>query len=199
MEEFKIYPGSLKGPDPEDDPEAYGKWYYENQPESLYPKGPNASDLGVKFKFITRRDDDEKENQNMTNIIPVNPIQDFFTKDYLFYDKEKSCFEGRPEWALHHKSNFEVKEDGAKPEICFSSITGPNELPPFQPDRPMMYQRVHFGLESWTVFKQLPALLKYERGVYDFLSNVNQGLVACPDFKKERNPPSLWTYYQTLP
>ena len=29
-DEIKFYPGSVNGPEPEDDPEAYGKWYYEN-------------------------------------------------------------------------------------------------------------------------------------------------------------------------
>ena len=28
--EIKFYPGSIKGPEPEDDPESFGKWYYEN-------------------------------------------------------------------------------------------------------------------------------------------------------------------------
>ena len=29
-EEIKFYPGSIKGPEPEDDPEEWSKWYYEN-------------------------------------------------------------------------------------------------------------------------------------------------------------------------
>ena len=37
IEEIKFYPGSSKGKEPEDDPEAYTKWYIENQPESLGP------------------------------------------------------------------------------------------------------------------------------------------------------------------
>jgi len=52
-EEIKFYPGSIKGPMPEDDPEAYGKWYYENQPPSAYKDGHvNAADLGAKFKYM---------------------------------------------------------------------------------------------------------------------------------------------------
>ena len=62
-----------------------------------------------------------------------------------------------------------------------------------------MYQRLHYGLEPWTAFKQLPALLKYENGVANFLINVKQGLAVEPKFKDESNPPSLWTYYETMP
>ena len=29
-EEIKYYPGSIKGPEPEDDPEFFAKWYVEN-------------------------------------------------------------------------------------------------------------------------------------------------------------------------
>lgn len=30
MDEIKTYPGSIKGPDPEDDPETYSRWFVEN-------------------------------------------------------------------------------------------------------------------------------------------------------------------------
>lgn len=33
LSEVKIYPGSEKGPRPEDDPEFYTKWFVENQPK----------------------------------------------------------------------------------------------------------------------------------------------------------------------
>jgi hypothetical protein len=35
-EEIHFYPGSLKGPEPEDDPETYSRWFFEHQPKSLY-------------------------------------------------------------------------------------------------------------------------------------------------------------------
>ena len=34
IEEVKFYPGSDKGLHPDDDPETYSRWFYENQPES---------------------------------------------------------------------------------------------------------------------------------------------------------------------
>ena len=38
-DEIEYYPGSIKGPEPEDDPEAYAKWFVTHQPKSLYPDG----------------------------------------------------------------------------------------------------------------------------------------------------------------
>ena len=197
--EIKFYPGSINGPEPEDDPEFFGKWYYENQPKSAYPNGVTAKDLGVKSKYIVQKDDANDDDRSHLHTIYINPIRDFFDKDYMHYDPEKASFGGRPDWALHDKRNFDMSDDGVKPEISYSSISGPNELPPLQPDKPLMYQKLHFGLEPWTAFRQLPALLKYERGVHEFLDNVQKGLAVCPEFKKESSPPSLWTYYETLP
>lgn len=38
MEEVKFYPGSDKGPMPEDDVETYSRWFFENQPASCKDK-----------------------------------------------------------------------------------------------------------------------------------------------------------------
>ena len=50
---IKYYPGSSKGPLPEDDPEHYSEWFMRNQPEEIYGKGvtPVYRDIGVKWKF----------------------------------------------------------------------------------------------------------------------------------------------------
>ena len=62
-DEIKFYPGSINGPEPEDDPEAYGKWYYENQPKSIFPNGPHPKDLGVKFKYLMQKEDSNDTEQ----------------------------------------------------------------------------------------------------------------------------------------
>ena len=36
LSEVKCYPGSEKGPLPEDDPQSYTKWFVENQPRKLF-------------------------------------------------------------------------------------------------------------------------------------------------------------------
>jgi len=33
LSEVKLYPGSPKGPNPEDDPTFYSQWFVENQPK----------------------------------------------------------------------------------------------------------------------------------------------------------------------
>lgn len=49
-DEIAFYPGSDKGPNPEDDPEHYSRWFFEHQPKSLYAnqESPTYADIGVK-------------------------------------------------------------------------------------------------------------------------------------------------------
>ena len=54
----KEYPGSAKGPEPEDDPKHYSEWFMRNQPEDLiYGKDVERdySDLGVKWRWVYAR------------------------------------------------------------------------------------------------------------------------------------------------
>ena len=119
--------------------------------------------------------------------------------DYFFGSDEKfnklEDFDGRPEFMLQQKENFKRKEFEKGPEVNFLSNQGPKELSPISPDMPMMYQDIHYNLESWTIFRLLPQLLHWEKAIIDFHSNVAKGLAIVPDYEKERNPPSLWTYY----
>ena len=61
----------------------------------------------------------------------------------------------RPSYALHHREQISFK-DGTVPGIDLTSVTGLDELPPVHPTAPLMYQKLHPGLESWTIFRLLP-------------------------------------------
>jgi hypothetical protein len=63
LSEIKIYPGSDKGPLPEDDVDHYSRWFIENQPKSIYEgkKVVDFSDIGAKSRYLAmQRDDSEK-------------------------------------------------------------------------------------------------------------------------------------------
>ncbi len=49
MSEVKLYPGSDKGPLPEDDPQYYSKWFIENQPKKSFEgMTTDFSEFGIK-------------------------------------------------------------------------------------------------------------------------------------------------------
>jgi len=52
-DEIHFYPGSIKGPNPEDDPDAWSDWYWKHQPKSAFLDGKiKPEDVGVKVKYI---------------------------------------------------------------------------------------------------------------------------------------------------
>ena len=69
---------------------------------------------------------------------------------------------------LQQKENFKRKEGENGPYVNFMSNLGPRELSPISPDAPLMYQDLHYNLESWSVFRLLPQLLHWEKAMLDF-------------------------------
>lgn len=63
-DEIKFYPGSAKGPAPEDDPETYSRWFVEHQPPSTLIDGHiNSEELGVKKKILRMVRDETSMNE----------------------------------------------------------------------------------------------------------------------------------------
>lgn len=101
-EEIKFYPGSVKGPNPEDDPESWSEWFYKHQPKSAWKDGKvNPEDLGVKVKWVKPKDEQQVlgygENTHSYN----DYITHFFNDTELYPNMEE--YEGRPEFALLEK------------------------------------------------------------------------------------------------
>ena len=74
MSEVKYYPGSDKGPNPEDDVENYSRWFVENQPKSIYKgEAHDFSDFGAKRKYVQMVRDMSENNEQKT---PMNYFQE---------------------------------------------------------------------------------------------------------------------------
>lgn len=41
--------------------------------------------------------------------------------------------------------------------------------------------------------------MKYDKGLISTIKNLRAGVLNVPDYVNQINPPSLWTYYSTLP
>ena len=122
----------------------------------------------------------------------------FFNSDELYHDAND--YEVAPEIALCTKETFgQLSDEQKAPEVMFMSHQGPNELAPTPCDIPMVYQDIHYPLEKWAIFRMLPQMLKFDRALTDWITNVEKGTLITPSYDKERNQPSLWTYYETLP
>ena len=87
LDEIKFYPGSEKGPNPEDDPDTYGKWFIENQHEAFKGKHGEILDaeaLGIKPKLLKTRDDSFRTEKAKQQLITRTATDYFFEQDELY-------------------------------------------------------------------------------------------------------------------
>jgi hypothetical protein len=154
LSEVKIYPGSEKGPHPEDDPDNYSRWFVENQPKQIYNgQMTDYSDIGAKKKYVAMVRDMTENNELKT---PYN---------YLIEEDEIypcASYTGQPEFALFERERYNVENDEELPSVTMTTNMGPNELPPLPSDHTYNYQEVHWELERWTIFKGLPMMMQYD-------------------------------------
>lgn len=186
--EVKYYPGSDKGPNPEDDPEFYSDWFVNNQPK-VFQEG-DGKELGMKKKFISTIQA-TSTNEEKTHV------------EYFFEHGDEAFpmanYEGAPEFDIFPVENYNVKDESEIPQITFKTNQGTDELGPEMDRNNVHYQRYIWDMEPWTIFRTLPSVIHYDNTMQTFFRQVQQGLVQIPDYKNDINPPSLWAYYHTLP
>lgn len=157
ISQVKLYPGSEKGSHPADDPDAYSKWFSENQPVELLSKyyfNPlSFSEFGVKKKtmLVSNANTDNHEQKMMTS---------HFLEEEDFYPL--AGYDGAPEFDLLDREKYTVQNDDDLPTISFSTNIGPNELTPLPIEHTLNYQEYHHELENWTLFRSLPIVTKYD-------------------------------------
>jgi hypothetical protein len=74
-----------------------------------------------------------------------------------------------------------------------------DELYPQHNENTLNYQLLHPELERWALFRSLPPLLKYEKALTQTMQDIENGLKVVPKYTQIINPPTLLTYYLTLP
>ena len=103
---IKYYPGSAKGPNPEDDPEHYSDWFMRNQPvDELYPDdvGKNTSfeDIGVKYKFVWNKKEIDDEAMNIEY---KDNVMNYLEREELY---NMQTYTGVPEFDIFDSSKFD--------------------------------------------------------------------------------------------
>lgn len=162
---IKTYPGGPKGPLPEDDPEHYSEWFVRNQPNDvIYGKGvvPDYRDIGVKYRFITSKaskDEDDMVIERKDN------INDFLEANEAYPGQEyQENYKGVPEFDIAEFENYN-SASGRLPFLRFHTHLKRDEVLPLPDQHTLNYQNIHWELERWTLFNQLPNLYKFDKGV----------------------------------
>ncbi|CDW89254.1 UNKNOWN [Stylonychia lemnae] len=196
LSEVKFYPGSIKGPRPEDDPRAYTKWFVENQPKKAFEGvalGQNFSEFGVSSKIgLTGKH--SKLDEKATIIEVLNPVN-VMKEDMDLYPS----FSLAPEFAMNEREAYTNDLDEELPTLMITSNFSPSELSPIPAEHSLRYQEVHHQYEQWGVFRSLPHLMKFDNLLGKTFQGLADGTLFVPNYQQLINPPSLWAYYQTLP
>lgn len=117
-EEIKMYPGSILGPEPEDDIDSWSKWYYEHQPKSAFKDGNiNGADIGVKTKFLKPKEESTTTGEQEKNHLFMKPVDRYLETDELY--PTLATYDGRAEFAMFNKKNYDLTEGSANPELTF--------------------------------------------------------------------------------
>lgn len=119
------------------------------------------------------------------------------------YEYDQLCamedYDGAPERDAADREKYDLKLPGQLPYLRFHSHIQVGELLPLPEVHHHQYQKIHWELERWTLFQGLPNLMKWDQQLIQLHQQMKEGHVKIPDYIKDINPPSLWTYYYTLP
>ena len=85
---------------------------------------------------------------------------DFVARDELYAMQN---YQGIPEFDITMRENYEVPPDGKIPFLRFYSNKPDDEPLPLPDNHTLRYSDVHYELEKWTLFNQLPKLLSYDK------------------------------------
>lgn len=108
-------------------------------------------------------------------------------------------FKGQPEFVIADHDKYDQSSGAKMPFLRFHTPIRENELLPIPENHSLDYTKVMWELERWTLFKSLPSLMEFDANVKNILEKVSNGTIKVPDYVNEINPPSLNTYFSTLP
>ena len=166
-----------------------------NQPEKLiYGEGkPDYNDLDVRFKYVWTKQTQEDE---LHGIEYKCNVEQYLQSEELF---PMQNYEGIPEFDMVERDQFDLSLPGKVPKLRFTSHITEDELLPLPTDYSLRYNEVHYEIERWSLFRTLPIFLQTDRQMAQLYQKMKDGEIEVPDYIKDVNPPSLWTYYYTLP
>jgi hypothetical protein len=94
-----------------------------------------------------------------------------------------------PEFSIFDRDAYSGENDDDLPATVMHTNIGTNDLLPLPSEFTLDYQKVHWELERWTIFRALPMIMGYDKVMTKFFQGVNDGSIKVPDFMNTINPP----------
>jgi len=175
-EEVKVYPGSAKGPHPDDDPEYFADWLFRNMPEhhkELYNKKLEIE----KQKYKEEIGDDKY--------------------DFADFSVSGMASNGVPntEIVLTRPVKALVEQQNASNAFHSYIEKEAGEINPFPDHIDMDYQTAQEYIEKWAIFRLYPRINYLSENVNRALADAMAGRHNEPEVKLA----TLMRYYSLLP
>lgn len=106
---IKFYPGSAKGPKPEDDPDTYSEWFMRNQPEKLIydqDQFQDYRDIGVKWKYVWNK---KKLDDESMVVQDMDDVTGYLETDELYL---MQTFKGLAEFDIADREQYNAPQGG---------------------------------------------------------------------------------------
>jgi hypothetical protein len=107
-------------------------------------------------------------------------------------------YSGIPEFDLTERRSYN-DQIGKLPFMRFHSQVREDEMMPLPEEHTLDYTEINWELERWTLFYQLPNIMKFGNNLQLSLQQLAAGQLMVPDYLNLVNPPTLWSYFSTLP
>ncbi len=106
-------------------------------------------------------------------------------------------YDGMPEFDIAETKNYKL--DNGLPFLRVHTPIQKDELLPIPPDHTFNHTKIHYELERWNIYRQLPNAMSFYNQMKTAFASVKKDSFQLPDYLNEKPQPSLWAYYETLP
>jgi hypothetical protein len=174
--ELQQYPGSAKGPHPDDDPEYFADWLYRTMPEQNKEAYSKMLETERQKQREEIGEDHPDFHEFSTNTLVGNAIPN--TEIVLTHPIAAMLEQRNTSNAFH---SFIPKEEG--------------EINPFPDQMEMDYQSAQTYIEKWAIFRLYPRINYLSENLHQAIADAMAGRHNQADVKI----PSLYRYYSLLP
>lgn len=175
-QEVKAYPGSSKGPHPDDDPEYFADWLYKNMPEEHKETYSNWIETQKQKQREEIGEEQVDFHDFSTNTLVSNNIPN---TEVVFTHPIATMLEQRNASNAFH--SYVPKEEG--------------EVNPFPDHMEMDYQAAQTYIEKWAIFRLYPRINYLNENLNQAIADAMAGRHNEPEIKL----PTLMRYYSLLP
>ena len=179
MSDWKEYPGSTEGPNPEDNPAHYNLWWEQNKPKGLR----------------------EKNDEDVQETLEVNEEVHYRRFNRMTFAEQQMHNDDM--WAGQHAQGTDIIPGDYSffqpGQTQYGDNPKPGELTPLPPKISFIKNDTVRMFERWALFRFTPKILDLQSHIMNIYREETGLHSRFFDEFNDVKTPSLWAYFYTLP